>query len=90
MGGEEAILAAAIAIDSIHEHSDLEVVSGTPARNKRFDYHIVNSSCEQDAQSRTGKYADYAAEVVVVLHHHIEQRDIQGNLVEKKKNQQVK
>ena len=73
MGGEESILSTSIAIHDIHKNTDLIVVCGSPSCHTGFDNKVVNSACKEYTQTGTTENEEYAAEVVVVLHHDIKQ-----------------
>ena len=73
MCGEESILATTISVNRVNQHSDLEIVCRSQSRHKRFDELVINRSGKEYAQSCTSEDTDDASEVVVVLHHNIEQ-----------------
>ena len=77
MRREEAILAATIAINDINQRANLGIVRGAPTGHKGFYDFVVKRTCYQDAQPSTQQHIQQTAEIIVILHHHIEQRQIE-------------
>ena len=77
MGGEETVLAATIAIDDINEGANDWIMGGTPTAYEGFDDEVVNRTGKEDAESCTAHDQTNALQAVMILHHQIEQAEIE-------------
>ena len=77
MGGEETVFAATIAFDDIDESADDGIMRRTPAGYGGLDDEVIDSAGKEDAESGTAHDQANALQAVMILHHQIEQAEIE-------------